>query len=306
MKICKITTLIFFIFTASLALAGNEGGGGDICENKMRNISNDIEKWLLEDEYKGIKLPTDLSEDIYKEGMLNAIKISLLSCTTDKIYIGKAEKTCKNFDDENGQKRIMCNFDRLMKTSDSEQYLLMHHEFAGVAGFELSYGNETSNYQISNQISDYLQAQVVTRLGVKHSNQQQQPLKCNKLDHSKSIPVGTQCTTSRGFTFQRVSKDKFIGEAWQGPDGLIWGDFLGEFTYSAAIEFCKKLNGSLPTLADFERAIMYGQEEVLPNVYFDYWTTTLDGYDHPYKITYSGFKLSNYPDMLNSARCIGN
>lgn len=150
--------------------AGNEkGNGGDICENKIQNIKNDIESWLLNGEFKGIKLPAGLSEEVYKNGMLEAVKKSLLSCTNDKVKIGNAEKTCKNFDDKR-ETRIVCNFDRIMKTNDEELYRLIHHEFAGVAGFELNKGEETSNYEISNGINPFLKKEIVLKLGVKKAN----------------------------------------------------------------------------------------------------------------------------------------
>lgn len=148
--------------------AGNEkGNGGDICENKMRNISNDIKSWLLKDEYKGLQLPEDLEEESYKHGMLKAIKKSLLSCTTDKVFIGKAEKTCINFQDDNGDTRVKCNFDRFMKTAEDKEYQLMHHEFAGVAGFETNNGEEKSDYKISIQINKFLKKEEVLKLGIK-------------------------------------------------------------------------------------------------------------------------------------------
>ncbi len=160
---------LLFLFSISMntfASGDRVGNGGDICEYKMRNITKDFEEWLIKDEYKGLQLPSGLIEEVYKEGMLNAIDKSFLSCSSEKLYIGNAEKTCKNFSDEVGILRIQCNFERFMKTKDKEQYLLIHHELAGVAGFEKNNG-EASTYTITNQISTFLEKELVYKLGIK-------------------------------------------------------------------------------------------------------------------------------------------
>lgn len=163
-----LSSLFLLSPNISMAKRGQDkGNGGDICENKMRNITNSIEEWLIRDEYKGLKLPDDLSEENYKEGMLDAAKKSILSCVTEKVFIGMAEKTCKNFEGEDQSTQVVCNFDRFMKTEEKEQYRLVHHELAGVAGFETNKGEEASVYFISNQISEFLQKEMVYKLGIK-------------------------------------------------------------------------------------------------------------------------------------------
>lgn len=164
-----IGTFLFNLnaFAKPSMIDSDKGNGGDICENQMRNISNDIESWLLRDEFKGIKLDNRISEAAFKGRMLEAVQRSLLSCTADKIFIGKAEKTCKNFKDKNRDIRIVCNFNRFMKTTQNDQYRLMHHEFAGVAGLETNDGKEESNYRISDQVTGFLRKEEVLRLGIK-------------------------------------------------------------------------------------------------------------------------------------------
>lgn len=150
---------------------GHDGNGGDICENKINNIVHDIEQWLLNDKFKGIHLPPPISESQYKAKMLKAIqKTDIRSCTSDKIYVNKVEKTCMNFESRKGGAEIVCNFDRLMKTSFNDSYLLIHHELAGIAGLETNNGDEKSDYKISNQITEYLKKEVVTKLGIKNES----------------------------------------------------------------------------------------------------------------------------------------
>ena len=51
-------------------------------------------------------------------------------------------------------------------TSESKQYKLIHHEFAGLASIENNEG-AASDYAISAQITDYLTQQTVLRLAIK-------------------------------------------------------------------------------------------------------------------------------------------
>jgi hypothetical protein len=173
------------VLTMNAFAKSDKGNGGDICENKMRNITNDIESWLLKDEYRGIKLPVNLTEELYKQEMLEAVSKSILSCTTDRILVGSAEKTCRNFVDNNGAPQIQCNFDRFNSTEEKEKYKLMHHELAGVSGFETNV-NEASNYQISNQVGEFLSQASVLVLGIKKIT----PIK-DKIGACKVLPPNT-------------------------------------------------------------------------------------------------------------------
>jgi hypothetical protein len=92
-----------------------------------------------------------------------------LSCTDSVILVSGVEKTCKNFSDENGESKILCNAKRFLETSDEDQYVLVHHEYAGLSGFEVNDGAD-SQYQLSNQITGYLQNQVVKKLAVLPNN----------------------------------------------------------------------------------------------------------------------------------------
>lgn len=155
----KLLTGLFLLSISFSALAWNErGNGGDTCESRIQEISKDFEGWFEEEKFTSIVLPNHLSQDEYKESMLSAISTSVISCTTDKIFVGRAEKTCMNKDS-----LIKCNANRFKGLTDSEQYKLVHHELAGVSGFEVN-KSEASNYQISNQITDFLSAK--NKLGV--------------------------------------------------------------------------------------------------------------------------------------------
>ena len=64
---------------------------------------------------------------------------------------------------------ILCNILRFKSTSESEQYKLIHHEYAGLAGVENNEG-AASDYSLSTQITEYLTLQTVLKLGLKKAS----------------------------------------------------------------------------------------------------------------------------------------
>lgn len=143
------------------------GNGGDICEDRFKVARDDISSWLRKGGSAGLDLSSsnDVSLAQYNAEMLLNISGARVSCTDGRITIGKAEKTCKNFREKDGSSVIVCNSRRFMATAESDQYVLVHHEYAGLSGFEVNDG-EDSKYFISNQIAGYLVDQVVKKLAI--------------------------------------------------------------------------------------------------------------------------------------------
>jgi hypothetical protein len=142
------------------------GNGGDICENRFKTVRDDLNTWILNGGSAGLTLPAGISFGQYNQSMLQQIHNAKISCVEDVIFVGQAEKTCKNFVAEDGTVLINCNADRFMKTAESDQYVLVHHEYAGLAGFEVNQG-ESSDYQLSNQITGFLGDFLVKKLVIK-------------------------------------------------------------------------------------------------------------------------------------------
>jgi hypothetical protein len=159
------------------------GNGGDTCEAQIKNIRTSLEFWLTNGgPEKGLKLPKAVSLDAYENGMLKYIvedvkdasgdtvpnsNKAVISCTDDKITVNGAEKTCRNYnqDPKTGFPSITCNFNRFNATEVNQQFFLIHHEYAGLAGLEVNDGPE-SQYTISNQITGYLRTEEVTKLAI--------------------------------------------------------------------------------------------------------------------------------------------
>lgn len=110
---------------------------------------------------------------------------------------------------------------------------------------------------------------------------------CTSIDH-KNTQIGTRCITTKGVSFERVEHAN-LGEAWMGPDGLIWGQTLKRrYIQSEAVALCNQLGVSLPTREDFERADAYGFREVLPGMQNWFWTSSTSNSPN-YGFQYSGF-----------------
>jgi len=149
--------------------SSNEGrGGGDLCEDKIKIIRDDIKGWILRDGSRYLKLPENITYKQYFETMLSRITKTKISCVYkgDKghpVEIYGTPKICV-FSKKNSS--ITCDAKKFNSLSQEEQFILVHHEYAGLSGVEPP-NKEDSNYIVSNQISDYLTSKVVKRLAVK-------------------------------------------------------------------------------------------------------------------------------------------
>lgn len=161
-----IRILTLLVISPVLAFANGVGNGGDICENRFTIVRNDIQSWILKGGSVGLNLPEGVSFENYNQSMLFSVETAKVSCTDEKLFVGNAEKTCLNDRTTDGLLLIRCNSNRFLNTSESDQYVLVHHEFAGLSGLEVNTG-EASDYRLSNQISGFLQNQLIKKLVVK-------------------------------------------------------------------------------------------------------------------------------------------
>lgn len=145
-------------------------GGGDICEDRIQQIRDDLKSWIDQGGAQSLALPQSIPADRYAELMLNQLKSARVKCvsagdTGYPVTIGNTPKVCKFSIDQTGS-QITCDYVKFLATGESDQYVLIHHEYAGLAGVELPDQN-VSRYEISNQISAHLEEQIVKKLAVK-------------------------------------------------------------------------------------------------------------------------------------------
>lgn len=182
-----VKILITFVLSSVLAFSamakskkGTEtGGGGDASEARVNEIRTDILNWINDKGAVGLNFPPELSYGEYVESMLEIL-------APQKVIIGFVEedhrsnpelmvsvkgipKTCRGFISKiNSAPHIICHIARFKNTPDAEQYRLIHHEYAGLAGVEENIG-AASDYRISSQLTDFLIPQIVLKLAIRRN-----------------------------------------------------------------------------------------------------------------------------------------
>jgi hypothetical protein len=160
------------LFTALAALPATAfasrdvGNGGDMpCEPRMIHIRDEIKQWINGGGPKGLELPPEITLQKYNDNMLSEISQTQLSCTSNTVKIGGSEKACRNYVDDKNVPRIECNRKLFMDADNDTQYVLIHHEFAGLAGFEAN-DSDQSKYPLSNQLSAFRDVVQTDRLSL--------------------------------------------------------------------------------------------------------------------------------------------
>lgn len=182
MMAITLSLLATTAFSVSYAKAtgGDSGGGGDASEARVDEIREDILNWIDNGGAKGLKLPATLNYNTYVSEMrdiLEAQKVVVKFIDKDsevneelKVIVNGSPKTCRGFYSKiDGLPHILCSIPRFAATSDSEQYKLIHHEYAGLKNIERN-DKAASDYSLSSQITEYLSLQTVLKLAVKKSN----------------------------------------------------------------------------------------------------------------------------------------
>ena len=153
------------------------GGGGDASEERVNEIRSDILKWIKKGGAKGLELPSDLLYEDYLLDMTNILevkKVVIGFVEKDdekddelKVSVGGTPKTCRGFTSvKDSKQHILCNISRFTNTSESDQYKLIHHEYAGLVNIEKNEG-AASDYVLSSQLTGFLTQQTVLKLAVK-------------------------------------------------------------------------------------------------------------------------------------------
>lgn len=174
---CLLSVQMFTLSTVHAKSGGGAiaGGGGDASEERVNEIRSDILSWLTKGGAVGLEL-TGITYSEYVSRMseiLEPQKVIIGFVENDdsdneelKVSVDGNPKTCRGFISKVDLKEhILCNISRFKNSSDSEQYKLIHHEFAGLVNVENNEG-AASDYVISTQITDYLRRQTVLKLAI--------------------------------------------------------------------------------------------------------------------------------------------
>jgi len=161
--------LLFFLILSSTSIFAMDigtRGGGDTCEDRIKDVRDDLNKWIINKGPNGLTLPEKMTVSFYSEAMLFQISKAKIECVgkSDERYSAGIEgisNVCR-FDLINDKSFIKCDFFKFNSLSESEQYVRVHHQFAGLAGIE-----NDLNDSVSNQISAYLVDDVVKKLAIR-------------------------------------------------------------------------------------------------------------------------------------------
>lgn len=194
--------LVATFLTSPAAFARVSGpsgsGGGDPCENRIQEIRNDIKSWIGQGGHKGLKLPAPLRSEVYASRMLQQIGNAKVRCVGPgnagyPVNVRGTDKVCRFDLNLRGRNWITCERDSFQALDESEQYVLIHHEYAGLAAIEAP-NKDVSQYRISNQISAYLVEHVIKKLAVKVSVENEDP----HPDFAKELPQYLEGASCKG------------------------------------------------------------------------------------------------------------
>ena len=172
MKI-KLSVAIALTLVAFNAFCGQDRGGGDSCENSIQVIRDDLKNWIYNKGHEDLKLPDGMTAEMYSNSMLEVMQNTKIECVGEgdigyPIVVYGVAKVCE-FKKDVSKNQITCDYKKFQSMNEDDQYVLIHHEYAGLADLE-SPDTHISRYDISNQISNYLTTKVVKRLVVKTEN----------------------------------------------------------------------------------------------------------------------------------------
>ena len=294
----KLTVIALLTFTSGVWAGEKGGNGGDPTEMHFDEIRRDILSWIQKGGYMNLEFPEGVKPLDYATSMLKMLSdTTVVSFTDQSVTVRDKEKTCKNYF-ENQIPNILCNISRFNQASGSEQYRLVHHEFAGLAELESNIG-AISAYVFSNQITDFLVPTQVLKLAVSkntggegscglNGSVKERILDCNL------TKIGAR-TIYNDMSWDLVTRaidsgTKQVYEVWRdNVSGLIWGDKLSEkmSQYDArnACDGSSIENGKmasqkfeLPTVNDYNIAARDGIRAVLPNMNSSFWTSSVYPY----------------------------
>jgi hypothetical protein len=188
----KSALILVFLSPTSWAAGDRAGGGGGKKEPLFKEIAANISSWIQSGNADQIesKLPSDVTLQEYKSGMLQVLGNYNVMFTDDKVVVGNHEKTCRSYVDAKRVNQIICNNTQFgLDTPDNinEIYRQVHHEFAGLACRKRSQDvvcleqnrNDLSDYRISNHISAFIGPETIMRLPVKPNSSFGNTYKCS-------------------------------------------------------------------------------------------------------------------------------
>lgn len=106
-------SVILSLFTLTLqAVAGGSSvrGGGDLCEDRIKIIRDDLKDWINKGGPNGLTLPSDLTVSKYSDAMLSEIGQAKIRCVSQgdngfPVTVNGTPKVCR-YDKSMGEQAV--------------------------------------------------------------------------------------------------------------------------------------------------------------------------------------------------------
>ncbi len=222
----------------------NTGGGGDGTELRVDEIRTDILRWIGDDGHVGLRFQKGTKASEYAKKMQeilaqHRVVVSFVTTAQEdspnnrdaelKVNVAGQAKTCRGFLSKKDKRpHILCNTERFRRLSASEQYRLIHHEYAGLAGLEKNSG-ASSDYHYSRQITDFLKPETVWRLSVKRrahkiSWKGVYRLVSKSGNAMDECPQTLQLEEASNYDFEKKREYRGLKESWPNHEDIAIAD----------------------------------------------------------------------------------
>ena len=178
-----ILSLMMLMGANAFAQVEHGNGGGE--DGIFKGIRNEVGDWLSKNNALGVLSKKLELKNITSEILLNSFNQSTKD-VGDKIIFNHDEirfenniRICKN---DQVTKIITCNLDEWSKTKGDTRYMIVFHEYLGIAGIETNVA-EYSTYPISPKILEYVHAKNAYELGMEKTS----PVSNNFVDKVKTL-----------------------------------------------------------------------------------------------------------------------
>lgn len=148
------------------------GNGGEGYEAEFSGFKSEIMTWVNKTGLKDLSLGSINGEALVKTLNTQEVHVSFVD---QDLMVGTKKRTCKNYPEKS---LIECQKTAWSNETTQTKYTLVFHELLGLAKAETNIGEE-SDYRISSQIRDYIDAKTVYSLSpVRVGENEQMIVRC--------------------------------------------------------------------------------------------------------------------------------
>jgi hypothetical protein len=165
----KILMLLMLVMSASSYAQSNHDNGGDEAERRWNSVRDNVKSWIQQGGHLSLKFREEQNSQDYQQKMLNALEVPVefvSASDSSLVEVNGLQKMCRNVEVEQ-KMRLRCVTETVLLIKDYEFISIVHHEYAGIAGFETGSATGASDYYYTNQLSASIETQVSYRLVVK-------------------------------------------------------------------------------------------------------------------------------------------